>query len=110
MFCYLSTIKLKKIHLIEDVLHINRNTSVAKYQKRMKSNNFQQMLAYTHFLNGEISNPIRLSEIIKKQHWTKRDYKHIAGVILPFLHVSQYPVTLLGNMALEKLCSWGSNS
>jgi hypothetical protein len=90
-----------------DILCISDNISQSKYIEMIATVECQQMMTYAHFLNGKINNVISLSEIIKAQHWTQQNYVDLANAIAS-VHVSQSPVSLLENAALEKACGWES--
>ena len=88
------------------VLHTSNNISIPKCEQLVAREDAQKMLTYAHFLNGNINNPILLSQMIKELGWTKEQYERLANAIAT-VHVSQSPVSLLRNAALEKLCGWG---
>lgn len=90
-----------------EILHQSNNITVEKVSNIIKQPTSQKMLTYVNFLNGEISNPVILSEIIAEQKWSKQDYELLANGVAA-VHISQHPVSLLGNNILENLCGWDS--
>lgn len=85
----------------------SNNISIAELRQLIDSEDCQKMLTYTHFLNGEISNPIILSQIVKEQGWNKASYERLVNAIVN-VHVSQQPVSLLKNEILESYCGWNN--
>lgn len=90
-----------------EVLHANNNIFLPTCRQLMDTEECKKMLTYAQFLNGKISNPIILSQIIKEQGWRKQEYEQMANAIAS-VHVSQYPVSLLKNAVLERLCGWSN--
>ncbi len=89
------------------IFRTSNNVSITELEQLVESEDCQEMLTYTHFLNGEISNPIMLSQIVKQQGWNKNRYERLANGIAN-VHVSQQTVSLLNNEILETCCGWNN--
>lgn len=87
------------------VLYHSDNIALAELNALIASEQSQKMQTYAHFLNGEISNPLLLSQIIKQQGWDQPQYTRLAQAIAN-IHVSRQPVRLVGDEVLESFCGW----
>lgn len=92
-----------------EVLQMSNNISLNECQELIEQENSQKMLSYVHFLNGNINNPLRLSEVIQEQGYSKNDYEKLAHAITN-VHVSQHKVSLLKNKLLNELCGFSPRS
>lgn len=92
-----------------DILEMSNNMNIAQCENLRKTNHCQQMLAYANFLNGKISNPLILSQLIQSYGWTKEQFASLCHAIQS-VHVSDSPVALELNAELEHLFGWSEDS
>lgn len=88
-----------------EILCTSNNIIPDQAKQLTETEDCQRMLTYANFLNGKITNPNYLSQIIKEYGWTKAQYEKVADAIAN-VHVSQHSVSLLANQTLERLCGW----
>lgn len=88
-----------------NILHTSNNISLAQCEAFISTEDCQRRLTYANFLNGKITNPLMLAEIVKEQGWSQKDYATLVDAIKK-IHVSRHPVNLLDNSTLEDLCGW----
>ncbi len=87
------------------ILSRSNNITMEKLTNMISGQSCQRMFAYSHLLNGKISQPEVIAKLIRENNISYEDFIRIVDAIQN-VHMSHHPISLLDHQALYALCGW----